>query len=118
MIIIHEKSGQILGRKIKKANTFGSRLLGFMFKKSIEPYDGLFLAWNNSVHNCFVQFSLDIIFINKNNEIVKIIRNFRPWRFSRIYFRARHTIEFISGTIPDSIVVGDKLVINQEKQDF
>jgi uncharacterized membrane protein (UPF0127 family) len=112
MIIIHEKSGQILGQRIKLANTFCSRLSGFMFRESIEPYDGLFLVRNNSVHNCFVRFSLDIVFINKDNEIVKIIRNFHPWRFSRIYFRARHTIEFSAGTISDSIVVGDKLIID------
>jgi uncharacterized protein len=113
MIITHEKSGQVLGQKVKLANTIWSRLSGFMFRESIEPYDGLFLAWNNSVHNCFVRFSLDIIFINKNNEIVKIIKNFRPWMFSRIYFRARHTIELLAGTIPDSIAVGDRLVIDQ-----
>ena len=113
MRIIHQATGSILGSNVKPANTFWPRLLGFMFRSSPMPYDGIYFPGCNWVHNSFVRFSLDVIFIDNNNHIVKIIRNFRPWNFSGIYFKARHTIELPAGALPPTVCVGDADLIEK-----
>lgn len=112
MIVKHLKSNKILGSNIKYANTFSSRLIGLMFRKSMDDLDGLILEPGNSVHNCFVRFPIDVIFLTKENEIVKIVRNFKPWRFTRIYFKSRRVLELPAGTVTDDIAKGDLLEVS------
>lgn len=112
MKVKHIKSNKILGENIKEAKSFMDRLIGLMFKDSMEGMDGLMLDPCRSIHNCFVRFPIDVIFINKQNEVVKVIRNFAPWRFSWIYFKAQKTLELPAGTVDDSIITGDKLEIS------
>lgn len=110
MKVIHKKTQFILGEDVKLANTFSSRLIGLMFAKEMIG-DGLILDPGNSIHNCFVRFPIDVIFMDADNKVVKIIRSFKPWRFSWIYFKARRTLELPEGKIPESVQVGDELEV-------
>src|ERR1700751_382328 len=82
------------------ANTFYSRLLGLMFSEKLEKNKGLLLNPCNSIHTCFMNYPIDIVFLDKNDYVVKIIRNMKPWRMSWIYFNARKTLELNSNSIP------------------
>lgn len=109
MRVVHEKTGLPIGRNIKLASSFWPRLIGFMFRKSPSPYDGIYFPRCNWVHNSFVRFPIDVVFVREDGHIIDIVRNFRPWRFSKFYFKARHTIEFAIGVLPPSVLVGDQL---------
>ncbi len=114
MKVLHEKSRTILGKNVVKATSFWRRLRGYIFYKSSKlEFDGLFFQRSNCIHNCFVRFPIDAVFVNKEFEIVEILREFKPWRFSRIYFKASHVFKFPSETINDSISIGDKLTCTQ-----
>ena len=110
MRVIHIKSGAILGENIYLATTFGMRLRGLMFRKNMLG-DGLIIDPCNSIHNCFVSFPIDVIFLSKDNRIVKVLRNFKPWRFSLIYLKASKVVELPSGKVPLSISCGDELEV-------
>lgn len=112
MKITHLKTKKVLGENIKEASSFYARLKGLMFIDQMQDMDGLMLDPCRSIHNCFVRFPIDVIFINKKNEVVKVIKNFKPWRFSWIYFNAQKTLELPAGTLGDDINPGDKLEIN------
>jgi len=112
MIVKHEKTKKVLGSKVKYASSFGERLIGLMFIKDMIGFDGLVIDPCNSIHNCFVKFPIDAIFLDKHNCIVKILRNFRPWRFSGIYFKASKVIEFKAGTVEQTVNVGDYLEVS------
>lgn len=73
-------------------------------------FDGLYFRNCNVVHNSFVRFALDVIFVDKVNSVVKVIRGFQPWRFSSLYFKAAHVIEFPAGVVSESVVDGDILI--------
>lgn len=109
MKIIHKKTNMVIATKVKVANTFLSRLKGLMFIKKMEGFDAMLIENTNSVHNCFVRFSIDLVFINSEWKVVKIIRNFKPWRFSWIYLKARHVVELPAGSLSDEVEIGDLL---------
>ena len=44
---------------------------GLMFSKEMIG-DGLILDPGNSIHNCFVRFPIDVIFLNNDFKIIKI----------------------------------------------
>lgn len=64
--------------KIVKACGFWRRFTGFMFQKSA---DYVMLFENcTSVHTFFMRFNLDIAFLDKNNKVVAVKKNVKPWR--------------------------------------
>lgn len=111
MKIAHKKTSYILGQDIKVASGFFERLIGLMFVKEMKGMDGLLIENTNSIHNCFVRFPIDVIFLNRELKVIKILYGFKPWRFSWIYWKASRVLELPKGTIPKSIEVGDYLEV-------
>jgi uncharacterized protein len=98
-----------LGKNIKTAKTFWERLLGLMFAKDLVGFDGMLITPCNSIHTFFMNFDLDVVFMDKNFNIVKIIRNLRPQRITGLYLNASQVLELKAGTLSEKIVVGDKV---------
>lgn len=111
MKLYHKKTGAILAKEVKYASTFFERLIGLMFVKEMNGFDALVLEPGNSIHNCFVRFPIDALFVDGEFKVVGILKNFKPWRFSRIYFKSRKVIELPVGTIPVELEIGDELEV-------
>ncbi len=58
-----------------------------------------------------MRFDLDLVFMNSSNTIIKVIRNMKPWRFTRFYFKAKKVLELPSGILPASVKEGDVLEV-------
>jgi uncharacterized protein len=82
---------------IKIADGFFDRLRGLMFKRELGEEEGLFMPNCNWVHTLFMRFSLDIVYLNKNNKICHIDVDVKPWRFCLPVFSAKSIIELNSG---------------------
>ncbi len=111
MIIVNKRNDKKIASNVKHANTFVLRLFGVMFIKEMKGMDALLLDPCSSIHNFFVRFAIDVIFLDKNFRVVKVIRNFKPWRMTRIYFTARRVLELPAGTLIDDIKKGDQLEV-------
>lgn len=93
--------------KAREASLFHERLLGLMFRTfSWVKADCLLLEPCNSIHTCFMKYSLDVLFVDKRGTIIKVIRDMKPWRFSRIYLKAKRVIEFPAGALSMSVKEG------------
>jgi uncharacterized protein len=110
MKVLHKKTSYVLGEDVKLAVSALERMKGLMFSDKMIG-DGLLLEPCNAIHNCFVRFPIDVIFLDSNLRIVKILRHFKPWRFSWIYWRATKTLELPAGKVPETIVEGDYLEV-------
>lgn len=95
---------------IKKANTFGTRLKGLMFKKTPIKQEGLWIIPCNSIHMFFMNFPIDAVFINQNNEIVKLVHDLQPWKIVSPVKNAHSVVELPSGTIKEmNLKEGERL---------
>ena len=98
---------QLESYTITKADTFSSRLKGLMFRRKPLIEEGLWIIPCNSIHMCFMNFSIDVLFINKNREIVKLVENLQPWRFIKPVKNAHSVLELPAGTIKQkNLMVG------------
>ena len=85
-----------------------------MFKKNLPEGKGLHIIPCNSIHMCFMNFPLDIVFIDRDMKVVSIIEKIKPWKVSKIISGAYSVLELPAGTIAGtSTVVGDKLSIEE-----
>jgi uncharacterized membrane protein (UPF0127 family) len=96
-------------KNAKLAESFSSRLVGLMFKKTMEGFDGLMITQCNSIHTFFMRYSLDLIFLDKSLKVVKVIENKSPWRMSLMYFSSSQVLEVLGGTLKGRVLKGDQL---------
>ena len=61
------------------ADTFLTRFAGLMFRKKLPVATALFLAPCNSVHMCFMRFAIDVVYLDKEYNIIKIVKDLKPW---------------------------------------
>lgn len=83
--------------KIKMADSYFSRLAGLMFKKELPQATALLLAPCNSVHMCFMLFAIDVVYIDKDYRILKIVKNLKPWIGLSMCSRAWAALELTAG---------------------
>ena len=72
---------EILGFKAKVARTFWERTRGLIGTKSLASDEGLLIERCNAIHTFFMGFPIDAIFLDRNDRVVKTVRNIRPWTF-------------------------------------
>jgi uncharacterized membrane protein (UPF0127 family) len=107
--IFNQKNSKMIGSKINVATSIIDRTKGLMFSKNMNGQDGLLIRSCNSVHTCFMHYPIDIVFLDKNEKVVKCVKNKKPWRFTLFYLRASSTLELPVGAI-------EQFEINDEDQ--
>lgn len=83
--------------KIKKAKSFKDKLIGLMFKKNINY--GLVFYNTKAIHTFFMKQNIDIIFTDKNDNILKIYKNVKKRKIIIGPFKTKYTYELPNGTI-------------------
>jgi uncharacterized protein len=106
--IQHE--GQIFVRDVALADNFWLRLSGYMFRN--RPHvNGLLFEPASAMQTTFMFFSLDMVFLTQDNQVIKILRNVKPWRHTWFYSKTRKVLEVPAGVVPTSLKEGDRLGI-------
>ena len=73
-------SGGIVGQRVRVADGFWSRLVGWQFRARPDGGEGLLLAPCASIHTCFLRFALDLVCVDGGGFVAAVMRNIRPWR--------------------------------------
>ncbi len=83
MAVLFDERGRVILNNLEVADSFFSRLKGLLGRKTIEKNFGMLLLPCGSVHMFFMKFSIDVFFLRgkeKSFEVLKIVRNLKPWR--------------------------------------
>jgi len=88
-------------------------MVGLLNKKSLSRGEALVISPCNSIHMFFMRYPIDVVFINKNDEVVGLVKNIQPFCLSPIFWGAQSAIELPTGTIDYfKVSMGDKMIIN------
>lgn len=105
----HKKIAQIC-----VADTFLSRFMGLMGKTpmQIEGMGALLIKPCSQIHMFFMKTPIDVVYLNKANEIVKIDREVPTGICCKKVKEAHCVIEFPSGSAEKiNVKIGDKLEV-------
>lgn len=98
------------------AGSFLERLRGLLGTKKLSKHTGLLLVNCNAIHMFFMAYGLDIVYVDEDFRVVKIVENLKPWQISGCR-KAKHTIELPVGIVEEySLKVANKIVIQKEHQ--
>ena len=112
MRVIVKKEGEIIGNQIKIAHNFFQRLIGLLGRKNLKKGEGLLLIPCRQIHTFLMSFSLDVLFLNKQGEIVALFQEIAPGRKSPLVKESYQVLELPAGTIKlKNLKKGDYLEI-------
>jgi hypothetical protein len=115
MIVINQNKDIIIADQLRKANNFLERLVGLLNRKDLQPGEALLINPCQMVHTFFMKFNIDLIFLNEEDLVVKIVSNFPPNRISPFVDSASKVIELkASSSLIEKIEVGDRVVYLSE----
>jgi uncharacterized protein len=106
----------ILAEHGVSAVSFLARTRGLLGKKSFPAGQALIIAPCNSIHTFFMQFPIDVLFLDKDGYVVAAISSMQPYRISSLYYKAVSVVELPSGTISSSnTTLSDHINISKAK---
>ena len=112
MRIVNKTKNTILAEEVILADAAFKRIKGLLGKKELKIGKALVLKPCSSVHTFFMRFPIDVLFVDKDNRIIKIIPSLKPFRLTGVYFHAAFAIELPAGTIQSTLTYkGDTLQI-------
>ncbi len=93
------RTNQVLADQVQVATSFYQRTKGLLGRTGIEKGEGLYITQCRSIHTFFMRFSIDILFLDSERKVTKVISELKPFR---VAFGARRTIgvlELPEGTV-------------------
>ena len=110
MIKLVNQDGAVVCDRCAVADTMLGRMRGLLGRKELPPGEGLLLQPCPSVQTFFMRFPIDVVFLDRNGTVLKIVERLRPWR-SAGRRSAYATLELAAGEAAAlRIAVGDRLV--------
>lgn len=97
--------------EVRLADTFLKRLKGLMFISS-QPEIPLLLIPGSKIHTCFMKFTIDVIYLDKNN-IILAKQRLDPWKLG---MSVKNTTKILEGKVgfAEYFEVGDTLNFKQD----
>lgn len=112
MKIINQTKNTTIAREAIVAETLFQRIKGLLGKKQLAEGQAIILRPCSSIHTLFMRFAIDVIFVDKNNIVIKAIAHLKPFRLTYIYFHAAFVIELPANTLKSTLTaIGDTLSI-------
>lgn len=102
--------GTLVGKSIRVAETGLTRIVGLLGERKLSPGDGLLLVPSQSIHTWGMQFPIDVAFLDGQWKVIALKRDLRPFRMTRMYWRAAAVLELPSGALDSTFTcVGDTI---------
>lgn len=89
-------NGERTPLRIREAVRWWSRAVGLLATPSLDDPCGLWIRPCNSVHTVGMRYPIDVVFINKDGTIAKVVDRLPPWRAAGCR-KAKSTLELRAG---------------------
>jgi uncharacterized protein len=111
MRLLEADSGRVVVDDLELARSSWSRFVGLMGRPTLERGTGLWIEPCNSIHMFFMRFAIDVLFLDRQRRVKKVMLDLKPWRISPIVFGARTVVELPAGTLSDRGLMGTLLTL-------
>ena len=74
------------------ADSSWTRMRGLLGRRGLESGEGLLLRPAGSVHTFFMRFRIDVVFLSREGEVLKVVQALPPWRMA-VARRAKVALE-------------------------
>lgn len=91
-----------------RLKSFFENFRGLMLKKSIDPLD-CYILETNGIHTFFMRFPIDVVYLDKNQVVIKKIKKIKPNKLAALDFKCKYVLEFSNEDIFKKIEIGETI---------
>ena len=107
--VTNPERGTVLATRLEVADSARKRSKGLLGRDGLNSGGGLWIVPCESVHTFFMQFPIDLVYLDRKNRVKKTRSGVGPWRLSAC-LTAHSVLELPVGTIQSSLTQkGDTL---------
>jgi uncharacterized protein len=110
---VHERTGKVLAEELEVPGLIGMGI-GLMFRRTLEPGHGMWLAPCNGIHMMFMNFAIDAVFLDRKERVKKVYSKLPPW-WGVVWWEwgAHSVLELPPGSTTDiGLRPGDQVLIS------
>ena len=102
---------------VKAADTPLKRLRGLMGKWRLAPNEGLWVVPSRGVHTFGLFFSIDLIYLDPEMRVVKVVEDLGPFRFAPLRWKSDSVLELPARAVYETgTEVGDQLLVCTQEE--
>src|SRR6059058_5241587 len=79
-VSLRTAEGQVVCERCSVADSPWPRMRELLGRRGLESGEGLLLRPTGSVHTFFMRFPIDVVFLSREGEVLKIAQALPPWR--------------------------------------
>ncbi|HEY1366818.1 MAG TPA: DUF192 domain-containing protein [Gaiellaceae bacterium] len=104
--------GSVVCERCAIADGFLSRLRGLLGRRELPRGEGMLFRPTSSVHTSFMRFPIDVVFLDRELAVTKIVARLKPWRAAAAR-RSHIALELAAGEADRRrLTVGERLLID------
>lgn len=108
-LTLRREDGRVVCERVRVADTWFRRLRGALFRRSLPSDEGCVLRPSFSIHTMFMQFPIDVLFLDQDLNVLKISASVKPFHAASCR-GAREVVELRAGECERrGLAVGDRV---------
>lgn len=108
-LTLRREDGRIVCEQVKLADTYVTRTIGLLGRRTLPQGQGVVLRPSFSIHTFFMRFPLDLIYVDGDLVVIKIVERLPAFRTSSCR-GAREVVELAAGECARrGVAVGDRV---------
>jgi uncharacterized membrane protein (UPF0127 family) len=109
--VANERTGQVLAERARVARGLFQIIFGLHLLPRLQTAEGLLLPGATTIDTTFMGYAIDLVFLDRNRRVTKVVSDLRPWRFALWNPGARDCLELPAGVVAHTgTEKGDQLI--------
>lgn len=95
--VTNETRGSVVAERCRVASGLFQTIFGLHLLPQLKAGEGLLLPGATTIDTTFMGYPIDLVFLDRDKRVTKVVPNLVPWRFALWNPRARDTLELPAG---------------------
>jgi uncharacterized membrane protein (UPF0127 family) len=109
VVTLVRPNGTVACERCTVADRMLPRMKGLLGRANLAPGEGILIRPAPSIHTFFMRFPIDVVFLSREGEVLKIAKHVAPWR-ARSCRHSYAVLELAAGeTGRCGLAVGDRM---------
>ncbi len=79
-VVLRTAEDRVVCERCLLAETPLARMRGLLGRRGLESGEGLLLRPAPSIHTLFMRFPIDVVFLGREGDVLKVVHRLKPWR--------------------------------------
>ena len=107
---VNLRTGTVFANHVDIADTFLKKTRGLLGRAGLNGEEALLIPECGSIHTFFMRFAIDVLFLDKQNRVTKIISSLSPFRIALGPWGTRGVLEMQCGLLEKcDVIKGDSI---------